>query len=128
MIARASRRRCPRCGGPAYDTYFELKKHCDVCGVKFEREEGYWVGSMIINTTLTFTTFILIFGGSILATWPDVPWGMVLVVTLAANVAIPILFYPLSKTLWMAFDLTWHPLEQDEIAAAAERAQGVRLR
>ncbi len=33
------------------------------------------------------------------------------------NVVFPIFFYPLSKTVWMAIDLYFHPLE------AAERPQ-----
>ena len=33
---------------------------------------------------------------------------------------LPVLFYPLSKTLWMALELSWHPLEEREIEAAAQ--------
>lgn len=100
-----------------------MTEHCRRCGIEFEREEGYWVGAMIINTTLTFATFLVVFGGSIILTWPDVPWTAVLVVTIAANILIPVWFYPISKTLWMAFELSWHPLEEDEVAAASARAE-----
>lgn len=99
-----------------------MREHCAQCGLKFEREPGYWVGAVIINTAVIFGTFILVFGGLVLATWPEVPWGLVLVVTLAANALIPILFYPVSKTLWLALELSWHPLEREEIEAAATRA------
>lgn len=100
-----------------------MKEHCESCGLGFEREAGYWVGAMIINTTVTFATFIAVFGGSIAATWPDIPWALVLVLTATANVAIPILFYPISKSLWLGLELSWHPLEEEEIEAAAGRAQ-----
>lgn len=76
---------------------------------------------MIINTTVIFATFLVVFGGMVLLTWPDVPWALVFTVTVVANVAIPIAFYPLSKTLWLALELSWHPLEPDEIEAAASR-------
>jgi hypothetical protein len=33
---------------------------------------------------------------------------------------LPVVFYPLSKTLWMALELSWHPLEDHEIAEAEE--------
>ena len=38
-------------------------------------------------------------------TWPDVPWMWVLVVGLVVNAALPIVFYPFSKTLFLAVDL-----------------------
>lgn len=99
-----------------------MKPHCESCGLRFEREEGYWVGAMIINTTVTFATFILVFGGSIVLTWPDVPWALVLIATVVANVAIPVFFYPISKSLWLALELSWHPLEKEELRYASQRA------
>lgn len=122
MLSRALRRRCPRCNRQAYSTWFTMHEHCEKCGLRFEREPGYWVGAMIINTVVIFSTFLVVFGALVLATWPDVPWATVLVVTLVANAAIPILFYPMSKTVWLALELSWHPLEPDEIDAAARRA------
>lgn len=128
MISRALGRKCPRCGDSAYKTFFGMRAHCSRCGLEFEREEGYWVGAMIINTTVTFATFLVVFGGSIVLTWPDVPWPAVLVVTIAVNVVIPVWFYPVSKTLWMALELSWHPLEEDELAAASARASDEAFR
>ena len=93
-----------------------------MCGLGFEREPGYWVGAVIINTTVTFATFVGVFLLLVAITWPDVPWGVVMAVTVTANVIIPIVFYPISKTIWMALELSWHPLEADEVQAAAARA------
>jgi uncharacterized protein (DUF983 family) len=121
MVRRALRRSCPRCGGSAFETWFGMREHCRSCGLRFEREPGYWVGAVIINTIVIFGTFLVVFGGMTLLTWPDVPWTIVLVVTLTANVVIPIAFYPMSKTVWLALELSWHPLEPDEIEAAKER-------
>ncbi len=94
---------------------------CPGCGLHFEREEGYWVGALIINTTITFATFIVVFVAGIVITWPDVPWAAVGVVTIVLNAVIPVLFYPVSKTLWTALEMGWHPLEPEEIEAAAAR-------
>ena len=58
----------------------------------------------------------------VLATWPQVPWGTVMGVTIVANAAIPVAFYPISMTVWLALEMSWHPLEQDEIDAAENRA------
>lgn len=121
MIARGLRRRCPRCGAPAFDSWFRMHEFCPNCGLRFEREPGYWVGAVIINTAVIFATFLVVFGGMVLLTFPGVPWGLVLGVTLVANIAIPVVFYPISKSLWLAMELSWHPLEAEEIESAATR-------
>lgn len=79
------------------------------------------MGAVIINTTVIFGTFLLVFGGMVLLTYPDVPWFWVLVVTGVANVVIPIVFYPISKSVWAGMELSWHPLEPHEIEEAATR-------
>ena len=98
-----------------------MKDFCDSCGLEFEREPGYWVGAVIINTTVIFATFLIVFGGMVLVTYPDVPWGVVLTVTALANIAIPVFFYPVSKSVWAGMELSWHQLEPHEIEAAAGR-------
>ena len=77
---------------------------------------------MIINTTVTFATFIGMFLAMVAATWPEVAWGVVMGVTLVAKAAIPVAFYPISMTVWLALEMSWHPLEIAEIEAAANRA------
>ena len=79
------------------------------------------MGALIINTTVVFGAFLLVFVGGIALTWPDVPWGALLVVTLGAMALLPVLFYPLSKTIWMALEMSWHPLEETERNEAAGR-------
>ncbi|MFZ0015650.1 MAG: DUF983 domain-containing protein [Acidimicrobiia bacterium] len=121
MVGRALRRRCPRCGESAFSTWFTMTENCSRCGLKFEREPGYWVGAVTINTVVIFITFLVVFTTLVLATWPDVPWPVVFAVTLVANVVIPIVFYPISKTLWLALEMSWHPLEPEELEAARDR-------
>jgi hypothetical protein len=98
-----------------------MKGHCTRCGIRFEREPGYWVGAVILNTAAIFATFLIVFGTLVVVTYPDVPWGLVLTLTLVANLVVPLVFYPISKTLWAGLEMSWHPLEPDEVAAAAKR-------
>ena len=62
------------------------------------------------------------------ATVPDVNWGSILVVMLVTNGMLPIVFYPFSKTIWMALDLQY-PSREDEVPARCRSgclgAQGV---
>jgi uncharacterized protein (DUF983 family) len=126
MVGRALRRRCPRCGTKAFSSYFTLRDDCGGCGLRFEREEGYWAGALIINTTVVFGTFLVLFVGGILISWPEVPWGTLSAITLGAMALLPVVFYPLSKTVWMALELSWHPLEEHEIDQAARAASPPR--
>lgn len=57
---------------------------------------------------MAFATFLVLFVGGILLTWPEVPWGTIGVITIAAMAIVPILFYPLSKTVWMAIEMGWN--------------------
>lgn len=98
-----------------------MKEHCPGCGLRFERETGYWVGAVVVNTTVIFATFVAVFVSLTLATWPDVPWATVLWVTVATNLVIPVVFYPMSKTTWLALELSWHPLDAEETDAARRR-------
>lgn len=120
-FTRAMRRKCPRCGVGAFDSYFKMKDHCAGCGLRFEREPGYWVGATTINTAVIFATFLIAFAAGILTTWPDVPWAWFLIGLAAVNIVVPILFYPISKTLWSALELGWNRMDDAEIAAAADR-------
>lgn len=91
-----------------------MKPRCDVCGYSFEREEGYWTGAMIVNIAVCEAWFFLLFIGTVLLTLPDVAWAALLLVALVTNGLLPIVFYPFSKTIWMALDLYAHPLENGE--------------
>lgn len=115
MAMRGFRRRCPRCGkAKAFQSYFKLKDHCEVCGYSFYREEGYWTGAMIMNIAACEVWFFALFVGTLLFTWPDIQWGPVLLVALVTNGLLPVLFYPHSKTVWMALDLHFHPAGRNE--------------
>lgn len=124
MIARALRRLCPRCGGGGiFATFLELHERCPTCGMRFEREPGYWVGAMIVVTTITFGLFLLLLVGGIIVTWPDVPWTALLVATVAVNLVVPVAAYPRAKLLWSAIEMSWHPLEPHEVESAAAHSE-----
>jgi uncharacterized protein (DUF983 family) len=115
LVGRGLRRRCPRCGAKPFQSYFHLAETCPGCGMKFEREEGYWAGALIVNTTVTFVSFLVVFVGGILITWPEVPWAGLMAVTIGINLLIPVLFYPNSKTVWSGLELSWHSREDEEL-------------
>ena len=111
-LARAFRRRCPWCGGRGiFASWFELRPACPACGYRFAREEGYWVGAMVVIMGLIEVVFGLLMVAVIGLTYPDVPWTPLLVVGLALMVVVPVMGYPLAKLLWIAIDLLVHHRE-----------------
>src|SRR4051794_5175226 len=112
LFARALLLRCPACGqAPAMISWFQMHERCPNCGFALERDDGYRSGAMAANLVGTelVVTMLLLLGGAL--TWPAVPWDWFWGIGMVAAVVCPLAFYPLSRTLWVAMDLTFHPAE-----------------
>jgi uncharacterized protein (DUF983 family) len=115
LLARGLKRRCPMCGrGRAFNGFYRMRDRCPQCGYIFEREEGYWVGAVIMNFVFVEAWFALLFVTIVFATAPDIPWVPLLIVAIVTNGILPVILYPYSKTLWMALDLHFHPHRMEE--------------
>lgn len=95
---------------------------CPRCGLRFEREEGAFVGAVGINTVLTFGVLLIGMVTFFVVTYPDIPTGPGVFAAALLVIPIPIFLYPFSKTLWLAIDLLMRPVEPDEIRDKAEWA------
>lgn len=106
-MGRAIRRRCPYCGGSGvFKSYFSLHKRCPNCNTLFEHEEGFFLGSYVINIGFTELVTVLIVVWMIVALSLSVLQMQIIGVGLA--VAMPILFYPIALLMWIALDLSIH--------------------
>jgi uncharacterized protein (DUF983 family) len=106
VVSRGLLRRCAYCGKKGiFESWFRLKKECPRCGFDFDREPGWWIGGMIINLAGAMALFAVILGLGLLIFWPDVPWLALAVVSALAMAAFPIIFYPISKAIWLGIDL-----------------------
>lgn len=98
-------RRCPRCGsGHLFRGWFHIVERCPRCGLRFEREEGYWAGALAINIGAAIAVFLVVFVVAIALTAPDIPVVEVLAILVPLMILVPVVYYPFSKTLWMAVD------------------------
>jgi len=81
-----------------------MKSDCPRCGLHFEREHGYWAGALAINFICTGGLLLVSFALMLVFTLPEV--NVVLMLAVLAPIAIlgPIVWYPFSKTLWVAID------------------------
>ncbi|MBI5158064.1 MAG: DUF983 domain-containing protein [Acidimicrobiia bacterium] len=85
-----------------------MAETCPGCQHRFERHEGYWIGAVAINTVATLGVFAAAFVGAMVATWPDPPWTAITIGAVILNVIFPIVFYPWSKTIWVALEVASH--------------------
>jgi hypothetical protein len=60
---------------------------------------------MAVNLGATETVFGLLLVGTAVATWPEVPWVGLTIAAVVVNTLFPVLFYPFSKTIFIAIDL-----------------------
>jgi uncharacterized protein (DUF983 family) len=110
-----------------------MTERCPRCGLLFEREEGQWVGAMIVNFAVAMVALVAVLGVGLLLTWPDVPWTGLTVVAVVVVVAVPVALYPWSKTVWVGIDLLMHRSEKslewvDDQSNAGEGAGGEKGR
>jgi uncharacterized protein (DUF983 family) len=124
LAGRGLRLRCPNCGGrPVFTSWFSMLPNCPVCGFRFERgERGYWVGAYFINLVLMELAFVLWFVGFLLATWPDPDWLVFFLSTFVLMLAMPVVGFPFSRTLFLAFDLWFRPPEAGDFELPSEPA------
>ncbi|MGQ0678414.1 MAG: DUF983 domain-containing protein [Actinomycetota bacterium] len=101
---------CPVCGSRGlFRSWFELKSHCPGCAHQFSQEEGFYIGAFALNIVIAEGLLLLCIGTYIVISAGnpsvDLPVGPFALAAVLAAVAGPIIFYPFSRTLWIAIDL-----------------------
>lgn len=117
MFARALRRRCPVCGsGPLFTGWFRMKDHCPSCGLRTRRgEDGYTLGALWFNLFLAELITVTVFVTILIRTWPDPPWDRLQIAGPIEAIVMPLLVWPFARTLFLAFDLCFRPLEAKDM-------------
>lgn len=105
FLIRGITHACPRCGSRKTHTkYFSIRKHCPRCSLVFEKEAGYWTGSLAINIVFTGGVLIFCLAALLIATAPAIPVIPIVAVLAPVAILLPIISYPFTHTLWMAID------------------------
>ncbi len=98
--------------------------------MRFEREEGFFLGVYFVNITLTQLAVVAYVAAAFALTLPDAPMVPIITGAVVIAVGVPMLCHPVSKTLWASVHLVLAPLEPAEQAEAAavcfERADAAR--
>ena len=112
MLGRALIVRCPNCGaGHLFVSWFRLRERCPRCSLPLARGEqhDYWLGGMMFNIVLSEGLAVLAVALAIAVTYPDVAWTAIWIGATALMVAAPFLLFPMSRVVWLAFDLIFRP-------------------
>jgi len=117
LFWRAVRLRCPNCGGGSiFQSFGHLRPDCPTCGFQLDRgESDYFLGAYLFNLVAVELLFAALLGGVMIATWPSPPWELIQWGGAALMVAGAVFCYPFAKTLWLAFDIAFRPVERDEL-------------
>ena len=122
MVARAQRasaaegiwrQLCPRCRvgrifrGPVYRGPLVMWDSCPVCGLQFEREQGYFLGAMYVSYGLSIPPVLLL----ILLIWKLSGWPLDWSIGAAFVVYLPCapVVARFARVVWMYVDQGFDP-------------------
>ena len=124
VLFRGLTRRCPWCGQrKLFRRWFTLPEACPRCGLRFEREEGAFLGSLAINFGVTSLAFIAVLVTWIALTLPDPPVVLITVSSVAVALVLPLVIYPFAKTTWAAIDILMRWDQRTDIQELVRGAQ-----
>jgi len=102
VLSRGLLNRCPNCGGSHLfrkGALFELNKACPDCGLRLERDEGFFIGSMSLNYGVTLVCFLT--PVMILAYLGVIGTTLAIVLAGVGSIGFPIAFYRSSRSWWL---------------------------
>lgn len=125
IIARGLVNHCPNCGGRALfkpGTLFELNIGCPDCGLKFEKDDGFYLGAMSLNYGVTLVACLvpvalLWYHGGLSGQWAA---GL----AIGGSIVVPALLYRSSRSwqlmLYYYFFPQHLPRNRRELGAAED--------
>lgn len=110
---RGCRLLCPRCGQDRlFRGWLAMWPRCRHCGLKYERESGYYLGAIYFNYGLT--AMMVTLGFPLLTFVFKLPRQVVLWGMLAFCLLFPIWFFRYARSLWTAMDQYFDPYREEE--------------
>lgn len=123
LFARALVLHCPRCGGGGIlRTWLKMKDQCPTCGLALERGEhsDFWIGAYVFNLAFGEVIAIGIPIIWMIASAPNQPWTRIEILAVVLCIVLPFMFFPFSRTLWLAWDLSFRPVEPGDAGGSSD--------
>jgi len=120
----AVKEECPRCSKSDLFIYkdhlpfsgkpFKMKKYCPECGLKFEKEPGFFYGSMFVSYALNVALFVTVLLIYLFLFKDHYGWIHFAVVYLAATFLMTGVIFRWSRSLWLSMFIKYDPEKRDE--------------
>ena len=108
MLRYGLRLKCPRCGaGRLYHKAFRMYEECSHCGLRFEREQGYFIGAMYINYAATVA--VAVPGFFLLDAFAGLSINQQLALWVPFAIIFPLAFFHHARSLWLVLDYFFNP-------------------
>ena len=120
-LVRGILRQCPLCGEKdVFTSWLETRPACPRCGLRLDRgESDFFVGGFTVNFLVAELLLAGVLAAAVVLSWPDVPWDWLLWGGAPLMVLAPILFFPFSRTIWLALDLAMRPPRPEDFEGTA---------
>jgi len=77
--------------------------------------EGHSLGAVAVNTVVSSALVLTVVSLALVLFGTDVSTSFLLLIAAPAGLIFPILFDPVSRTLWNALELLMRPVQPDEL-------------
>ena len=84
---------------------FAMVDDCPRCGLHFERMDGHSLGAVAVNTMTSSALVLTVVALALVIIGTDASTSTLLLLAAPAGLIFPILFDPVSRTLWNAIEL-----------------------
>jgi uncharacterized protein (DUF983 family) len=109
LLGAIVRQRCPRCRlGSIFCGLFTMNEVCPVCELRFEREQGYFLGAMYFSYPLSVPLLGLFI---LLGHWllPDMRIEYIIGLSIFPYIPFTPLVFRYSRVLWLYFERGANP-------------------
>lgn len=108
--------KCPRCHeGDVFETRNPYKKmsaihtNCSHCGLRYEKEMGFFFGAMYVSYMLNIALFVTaVVAYFVLLDQYLEGWALMTIYVIITALLVPV-YYRLSRTIWLNFFDSYHP-------------------
>lgn len=119
-VARGLLRRCPVCGSRGtFESWYVRRERCPKCAFPTMRVTDQWIGAYGMNVIVSFTILVATIAAGFAVTYPDPPVASLLVLCTSVAIGFPVVFQPISWSLWSGIDVAMRPPEGTELDVRA---------
>lgn len=123
-IAAALKMKCPRChqgnlfvkkNPYTFGNMLTMYDHCSNCGLRYEREAGFFYGAMYISYAINIALFVTATVGYYLFLKPIVDWRWYIFGYVALTLLLTPVIFRLSRSIWLTIMTKYDPEKRGEL-------------